>query len=315
MNLKLLILGLLLCPFFLSAGKNPPLKPQILKFCKEMDKMFVRYGWKPGECEKYSWNHVRNTLQGTPLIWTVFGEEEKNSKNTTVVFCGVHGDEITPIKFCFDLLDELNNTKEEHSEDLVIVAPCVNPDGFFKKKPTRTNSRGVDVNRNFHTSDWSKDALRIWTNKFRKDPRRYPGKSAGSEQETVFQENLIKRYRPNKIISVHAPLSILDYDGPEDDANVKKSETGILANQLLVTMSAKASGYKIKKYPYFIGSLGKWAGKEKNIPVYTIELPTTDASKSTKYWNLFRDAIHQALRQDLRPSTEVAQKGSGDKKK
>ena len=34
-----------------------------------------------------------------------------------------------------------------------------------------------------------------------------------SEQETYFQVNLIKRYMPSKIISVHAPLTIIDYDG------------------------------------------------------------------------------------------------------
>lgn len=298
--------------FPLLAAEPVKGKTALATYCEEMDKKFELYGWEKGECQKYNWNHVRSSAEGRPIVWTVFGEEkEKVSQNTTLVLCGVHGDEITPIKFCFDLLSELNTSKEEHKDELVIIAPVVNPDSFFKPKPTRTNSHGVDVNRNFPTTDWSKDALRVWGKKFGKDSRRYPGKGPGSEQETIFQMNLVKRYRPNKIISVHAPLTLLDYDGPEDDSEVKKSETAILANQLLISMSEKASGYRIKKYPYFIGSLGKWAGKERNVPVYTLELPTTDSRKSAEYWKLFRGAIHQALKQDLRPSNEVAQKAEG----
>ena len=36
----------------------------------------------------------------------------------------------------------------------IVIAPLVNPDGFFSKPPKRTNSRGVDINRNFPTRDW-----------------------------------------------------------------------------------------------------------------------------------------------------------------
>ena len=66
------------------------------------------------------------------------------------------------------------------------------------------------------------------------------------EPEVIFQVNLIKRYKPNKIISVHAPLTIIDYDGPtRKNRNYKK------ASQLLIQMSRKASGYRIKNYPFF----------------------------------------------------------------
>ena len=42
------------------------------------------------------------------------------------------------------------------------------------------------------------------------------------------------------------------------------------ASQLLVQMSRKASGYRIKNYPFFPGSLGNWAGNERGIPTYTL---------------------------------------------
>ena len=44
-------------------------------------------------------------------------------------------------------------------------------------------------------------------------------------------------------------------------------------------MSKKASGYKITDYPFFTGSLGNYAGNERQIPTYTLELPNSDWPK------------------------------------
>ena len=292
------------------------LTPAMEKYCDQIDKQFHHHGWKKSQCEKYQWHHVRNSVLGRPLIWTVFGPEvEQNikEKDTTFVFCGVHGDEITPIKFCFDIIDDLIQNIHLYQDKLIVVAPIVNPDSFFKKHPTRTNQHGVDVNRNFPTHDWKADAQKLWRTRFRRDKRRFPGKRPISEPETLFQVNLIKRYHPDKILSVHAPLTLLDYDGPGDDSHEKSSHAR-LANQLLISMSEKAFGYRVKNYPYFPGSLGNWAGKERDIPTYTIELPTSDNRKSKEYWVLFRDAIRQAFQKDLRPQAigqlEPGQAGS-----
>ena len=103
----------------------------------------------------------------------------------------------------------------------VIVAPLVAPDSFLKKYPSRTNARGVDVNRNFPTKDWKADAIRLWKTRYGSAKRRFPGKVAKSEQETYFQINLINRYKPQKIISVHAPLTIIDYDGQKLESVMK----------------------------------------------------------------------------------------------
>jgi protein MpaA len=221
--------------------------------------------------------------------------------------CGVHGDEITPIKFCFDIMYYLRelyadtkNLENEFKNKIVVIAPLVNPDSFFKQHPTRINARGVDVNRNFPTRDWMKDARKYWISKLHKDKRRNPGLTPATEPEVVFQINLIKRYGPDKIISVHSPLTMLDYDGPN------KVVTGFIdgakAQDLLIQMSKDASDYKIENYPFFPGSLGNWAGKEREIPTYTLELPTTNPAKSEQYWKLFKSAIHSAILHDLKIS-------------
>ena len=274
-------------------------KKYINDYCKKIDKYFKKYGWGKSQCNQYKWMHVRNSVKGTPLIWYVYGDEKKHKQiplNMTLIMCGVHGDEITPIKFCFDTLNYLGKKKDNTESSLVVVAPIVNPDSFFKKRPTRVNNNGVDINRNFITKDWKKSAIRLWKQRYSSDKRRFPGTRPGSEPEVVFQMNLIKRYRPNKIISVHAPLTILDYDGPTYLAHGKG------ANKLLKEMSRKAKGYKVKNYPFFPGSLGNWAGNERKIPTYTLELPSSDNRFSKKYWNQFKEAIQTAIFSDLRLS-------------
>ena len=273
--------------------------PKIGRYCDRMNKYFKKYSWGQSTCHKYTWNHGRSSHFGNPIVWYVFGKEElteTKNKNVTFIECGVHGDEITPIKFCYDLLEDLRNNPERVGKNsLVIIAPLVTPDSFFREKPTRTNARGVDVNRNFPTKDWNKNALKLWKSRYKSDKRRFPGPKALSEQETIFQVNIIKRYKPNKVISIHAPLTLLDYDGPHfTHAN------GKAAKDLLISMSNKAGKYKVSNYPFFTGSLGNWAGNERNIPTYTLELPNSDWHKTTRYYNLFRSAIHHAINDDLK---------------
>lgn len=292
-------------------GLHLALTPKLNHFCTKLGSSFKKYKWGESECENFSWYHVRNSVLGDPLIWTVFGDigddHDKtalNRKDVTMVMCGVHGDEITPIKFCFDLMyylrDSLKdeNFKKSFENKVVVIAPLVNPDSYFKMRPTRTNARGVDVNRNFPTNDWYKEAQKVWISKYRRDKRRNPGKIPGSEPETVFQLNLIKRYSPDKIISVHSPLSLIDYDGPSLPLGASEGLTK--AEELLIQMSKNAADYRIQNYPFFPGSLGNWAGQERSIPTYTLELPTSDPRKSREYWALFKEAMHKAVFHDVR---------------
>jgi protein MpaA len=289
-----------------------PNSKKVKEYCDKTQAKFDRYNWGESHCHDYSWHHVRNSYWGNPIVWFVFGDENRlktqKDLNTTMILCGVHGDEITPVKFCFDILEDLRKNPEIIGDSLVVVAPIVSPDSFFRSRPTRTNARGVDVNRNFPTKDWAKNAKRLWKQRYKQDKRRYPGRYALSEQETIFQVNLINLYKPNKIISVHAPLTLLDYDGPAFSHVHGKS-----AKQLLIQMSQKANKYKISNYPFFTGSLGNWAGNERNIPTFTLELPNSDWNKTKKYFDMFKLAIREAINHDIAAPDPTRKKVSENK--
>jgi protein MpaA len=135
------------------------------------------------------------------------------------LFGAVHGDEIPTTYVLFKLTDYLKEHPEAYRGMCVVVAPLVNPDGFLASPPQRVNSNGIDLNRNFPTKDWRKEALKRWEATTHKNKRYYPGEKPGSEDETRFQIALINRFKPHKILSLHSPLgypgSLGNYAGLE----------------------------------------------------------------------------------------------------
>ena len=169
-----------------------------------------------------------------------------------LVIGGIHGDELTSASIVFRWLQWMDDPEASRYHWRVI--PVANPDGLLADPPQRANANGVDLNRNFPTPDWERDAHNYWAKRTDRDPRRYPGDSAGSEIETRWLNEQIEDFQPDVIVSIHAPYSLLDYDGP---ARQPRRFGHLNLNRLGV-------------YP---GSLGNYGGLHKNMPVITIELP------------------------------------------
>jgi murein peptide amidase A len=165
---------------------------------------------------------------------------------------GIHGDELTASAIVFQWL-QLMQAPEAQQLSWSVV-PVVNPDGLLAPKPKRTNANGVDLNRNFPTPGWEQEAPRYWAQATRSDPRRFPGKAPLSEPETRWLYDEMERFKPQVIISVHAPFGVLDFDGP--------APAPARFGRLLIN--------RVGVYP---GSLGNYSGRHKNVPVITIELP------------------------------------------
>jgi murein peptide amidase A len=175
----------------------------------------------------------------------------------TLILGAFHGDERESELLTSRFLASVS-LEEWDAEHRVAVVPVVNPDGFH------VNAADVDLNRNFPTKDWAE---------LNPDTPYYSGKSAASEPETQFILKLLAQFPPQKIISIHTPYKVINFDGP--------------AQSLAEAMSA-LNGYPVVDDIGYgtQGSFGTYTGKERQIPTITLELPETDFDESAIEQNL-----------------------------
>ena len=180
---------------------------------------------------------------------------DKNLKNKKVLVIGVfHGDEPQGK----DLIDEYlasTATNEAHDKSILFI-PCLNPDGMAKN--TRTNSNGVDLNRNFPTKNWGKNEGENATCDDTTTPY-FGGISPASEAETRFIVEVLEEYKPELVLTLHAPYKVVNYDGPAEQ----------IAQEISKIIGYPAEGSIGYPTP---GSFGTYCGVEKNIPTITLEL-------------------------------------------
>ena len=181
---------------------------------------------------------AQKTLQGREIA--LYGNGGKCKNLIIGVF---HGDEPQG-KFLIEKYFENN------SESSLYFIPCLNPDGMAVKK--RTNASGVDLNRNFPTNNWQYSA---------KDEF-FGGESPASEIETKFVMEILDEYKPQLILTLHAPFKVVNFDGNAREISEKISK--------IINYPVEESiGYPTP------GSFGTYAGIENKIPTITLELDET----------------------------------------
>ena len=185
-----------------------------------------------------------------------------------LVIGGMHGDELSSASVA---LHWIERAQAETTPNQWRFIPALNPDGLFSRPSSRVNANGVDLNRNFPTPRWDLEAADYWVKKTLKDPRRWPGKKALSEPESKFLFDEMERFKPNLIVSIHAPYGVLDFDGP--------------------TMPPTRLGrLYLDQVGVFPGSLGNYGGVHKGMPVVTIELSSAQKTPSEDEMNrMWRD--------------------------
>ena len=209
---------------------------------------------RPVLCEAANLRDMQvRTVQGR----TIWGRDvpAENTQLRVLVVGGIHGDEMSSSALVFHWIA----LASQPLADMPLPVhwrfiPALNPDGLFAQPAQRTNAHGVDLNRNFPTPNWTRDAKLYWENRTRKDPRRWPGPRPLSEPESRFLHDQMESFKPHLIVSVHAPYGVLDFDGP----SVPPSRLGRLY---------------LDQVGIFPGSLGNYGGIHKRVPVVTVELP------------------------------------------
>lgn len=186
-------------------------------------------------------------------------ESKRDNPEKILVFAVTHGDEVPSGSVARSWMNRLHRISPRNRWRIV---PMLNPDGYIAR--TRMNAAGVDINRNYPSTDWDNLALDWWKSKKNSDPRRYPGPRPGSEPETLCSVDHIDDFDPDLIISIHTPLGVLDFDGP----------------RLKFPQFSNLPWISLGTFP---GSLGRYMWHDRNVPVLTIELKNNISQALDKF--------------------------------
>ncbi len=190
------------------------------------------------------------SVQGRPLLARDI--RPKAPRLRVLVVAAMHGDEFSSASVALHWLKLAQAAPEDTHWRFI---PVLNPDGLLRQPARRMNANGVDLNRNFPTPNWQRETKHYWETLTRKDPRRWPGKAPLSEPESKFLFDQMASFKPDVIVSIHAPYGVLDFDGP-------------------VMPPTKLGRLYLDQVGVFPGSLGNYGGVQNAMPVVTVELPS-----------------------------------------
>lgn len=193
---------------------------------------------------------IGKSSRGRSITAAIFG----NGKKRVILVAGVHGDEPMTAVIAKALMATIAREGIPAGLTLIVVSEA-NPDGLVAL--TRVNAKGVDINRNFPSPSWQSDFP---------DEQHFPGTAPASEPETRALVQLIEKRRPDYLITLHAALGCVNWDGP---------------GQSLAESIAAINGYPLCPFLGYEtpGSLGMFAGRDRQIPTVTIELRGDEGGK------------------------------------
>jgi protein MpaA len=188
-----------------------------------------------------------SSVDGLPLMVHL----PESGRAEIVILASIHGDEAETTVVVSEALRCL------HRGDLqAAVILAANPDGVLRG--TRGNARGVDLNRNFPTSNWTADPVFYKTRaNDARDIALTTGTEPASEPETKALLELLKRLNPRAVVSLHAALACIDDAG---NSHLGQQLAARCALPLITEI-----GYPTP------GSMGTWA-TEQRMTLVTWEL-------------------------------------------
>jgi protein MpaA len=192
-------------------------------------------------------------------------EEFGQGNEVVFIMATIHGDEPAGLP----LVKQLSWHLLWHPDLLVgrriILMELANPDGF--EQNTRHNVNGVDLNRNFPADNF-----------IRKD--RY-GRTPLSQPESRAIRAVLDRFPPDRVVTIHQPLSCVDYDGPAEE---------------LAAAMGLWTDLPVKRLGSRPGSLGSYVGETKGVPIVTLELPESASDQNRwELWQRYGDCLLAAI--------------------
>ena len=198
------------------------------------------------------------SVEGRPIHYSVHG----TGSQTALILASIHGDEAAGTPLLEALAEHLDEHPAWTARARVVIVPDLNPDGRAAR--TRTNSRGVDLNRNFPAANSrsAPDAL--------------------SEPESAALAELLERYTPDRVLSIHGWIGLMDWDGPAE---------------ALARSTAEHCALPARQIGARPGSLGSFVGVDKGIPILTLEMPSSARRlEQEALWEQYGDALLSFIR-------------------
>ncbi len=201
------------------------------------------------------------SIQNRMVLYDILGD----GQDVTLIIATIHGNEDAGTPLVRRLAQHLRNNSNLLIGRQVIIIPVANPDGRAAR--VRYNAHGVDLNRNFKSDNRVNNEVH--------------GMDALSEPESVILDGIIEAYQPDKIVTLHQPLSCVDYDGPA---------------QGLAQAMAELCPLPVKKLGARPGSLGAYAGETLKIPTITLEMKASDSNMSEQaLWDTYGESMVAAI--------------------
>jgi len=170
-----------------------------------------------------------------------------------LVVAGIHGEEP---ETTVALSSALRCLTAKALRSAVVLS--ANPDGLARGM--RANARGVDLNRNFPSSDWSTESpTHKWTRDDPQDVTLSPGERPQSESETRALMDLIGRLEPRLVVALHAPLGCVLDPTLSAPAHWLSGRTGLALREEVTSPTP--------------GTLDTWVREATGADAITLELP------------------------------------------
>lgn len=209
------------------------------------------------------WEVVGTSVQERPIRARTLGHGPRK-----VLFIGgIHGDETEGAYTTAELPAAFTDAGLADKVTLTILEDA-NPDG--REAGTRDNANGVDINRNFPATNFDTT-----------NPAN--GGTPLNQPESRAVKELIDRIDPDLVLVAHswAGRQFVNFDGPSREIAERFGEQ---------------AGMPVQDSQSFAptpGSLGSYFGRDRGIPVVTIEVLKGSDPKAV--WEQIRDALLQAI--------------------
>lgn len=209
---------------------------------------------------KLTWNRRLQSAQKRPIETLLFGTGPRR----VVFLASLHGDEPQSVGVVEQLAQHLASHPDLLAGCKVLLVRCANPDGLEGR--FSLNSRGVDLNRNFPGSNWSKT------------PDRRSGSKGGSEPETAALVKLLSDFKPSLLVHVKDSRDVGRVNSEGNCVELADQVARLRKFEVMRNAGTKTTG-----------SLENYAASKLNTPALTVLLPLEKDDATA--WDKNRDAL------------------------